>query len=466
MTHSILFQDTICAIATPVGDGGIGIIKLSGPRALSAAAALFRGSRTCPDWEPFRLHHGWIHDPATCEAVDEVLLATMPGPRSYTGEDVVEINCHSGPAVLDRILGLVLDQGIRLADPGEFTRRAFLNGRIDLTRAEAVIDLIHARTRSSLDCAARQLTGGLGTTIHEFHDRLVTIEAELEAAIDFADDLYDESLDVASLVGRLLQDLIGPLQEWIRRSDEGRILREGLKIALIGKPNVGKSSLLNGLVGRDRAIVTSIPGTTRDVVEDSFTVSGVLVRVLDTAGLRLEPDPIEAIGMERTRRTVEEADLILWVLDRSEPLSEEDAAAWECIGDRLHLTILNKADLPPALHEDEVRGRFSDHSPVLALSALDSSDIDRLKAELDGLLLRRPMESIGARVIPNLRHRRLLQAASEALQRAVETLTAGNGPELTALEVRVARLELEAILGLDGSEEVLDQIFSRFCIGK
>ncbi|MHC1744418.1 MAG: tRNA uridine-5-carboxymethylaminomethyl(34) synthesis GTPase MnmE [Syntrophobacteraceae bacterium] len=467
MAHHLHSHDTICAIATPVGEGGIGIVKISGPEAFPAAARIFRRSGGSQSGlQPYRLHHGWIRDPSTDEPLDEVLLSTMPGPRSYTGEDVVEINCHSGLAVLERILDLVLAQGLRLAEPGEFTRRAFLNGRIDLTRAEAVIDVIHSRTRRSLELATRQLTGGVGKMVEAFHDGIVAIEAMLEAAIDFSDDLDEETLDAIALAGRLERELILPLRLWIRRCDEGRILREGLKIVLVGKPNVGKSSLLNGLVGRDRAIVTPFPGTTRDVVEDSFTVSGTLVRVLDTAGLRREPDPIEALGMERTRASVEEADFILWVVDRSEPLSEGDTAVHELIGGRRHLIVLNKADLPPAIQAKDVTTRFSDPSPTLSLSALASSDIDGLKATLDALLLREPRESLGAHVIPNVRHKLLLQAASDSLQRAVETLKDAGGPELTALELRTARQELEAILGLDGNEEVLDRIFSEFCIGK
>ena len=468
MAHYLHSNDTICAIATPVGEGGIGIIKISGPDAFSVAADLFRRSGgTRPAIEPFRLHHGWIRDPLSDEAVDEVLLSAMPAPRSYTGEDVVEINCHSGFAVLDRILDLVLDRGIRMAEPGEFTRRAFLNGRIDLTQAEAVIDLIHSRTRRSLDCAAQQLSGGVGKTVEALHDRVIAIEAALEASIDFADDLDEEAVEEAkSLSIRIQDELIVPLREWIRRADEGRVLREGLKIVLVGRPNVGKSSLLNSLVGRDRAIVTPIPGTTRDVVEDSFIVSGTRVRILDTAGLRQEPDPIEALGMERARRSLEEADFILWVLDQSESLSVEDEAVRELIGARPHLIVLNKADLPPVLQADDVAARFTDSRSSISLSALAPADIERLKATLEALLLRRPIETLGSQVIPNLRHKRLLQAAVASLERAVETLTNGSSPDLTALEVRAARQELEAILGLDGNDEVLDQIFSQFCIGK
>jgi tRNA modification GTPase len=466
MARHILPNDTICAIATPVGEGGIGIIKISGPEALSVAAMLFRSPRARPGFEPFRLYHGWIHDPAIDEAVDEVLLSAMPGPRSYTGEDVAEINCHSGFAVLDRILGLVLDQGVRLADPGEFSRRAFLNGRLDLTQAEAVIDVIHARSRRSLDLATRQLSGGVREVVEDLHGRIVSIEAELEAAIDFSEDLEEDVLEFEGLGDRIRTELLGPLREWILRCDEGRVLREGLKLVLVGKPNVGKSSLLNGLVGRDRAIVTPVPGTTRDVVEDSFVLSGVLVRILDTAGLRREPDLIEAIGMERTKGSVEEADWILWVIDQSAPLSGGDDAAHRTIAARPHLIVLNKADLPAAVGVDEVRSRFQDDSPSISLSALAPKDMERLRERLEALVLRKPVVSLGSSVIPNLRHKVRFQAAAALLEQARDALQRGSPPELTALEVRGARMELEAILGLDGNEGVLDQIFSQFCIGK
>ncbi len=467
MDRHIAPQDTICAVATPIGEGGIGIIKISGPDALSIAASLFRSRATHDAFEPFRLHHGWIHDPSTGEAVDEVLLATMPGPRSYTGEDVVEVNCHSGFALLERILSLVLAQGPRLAEPGEFTRRAFLNGRLDLTQAEAVIDLIHSRARRGLEAATRQLAGGMREIAEDLRDRILAIEAQLEAVIDFPEDLEeDASPEFPALDERIEEHLISLLRQWIVRHDEGRVLREGVKLVLAGKPNVGKSSLLNALVGRDRAIVTPVPGTPRDVVEDTFLLSGVLVRVLDTAGLRPSPDPIEALGMERTRGSLEEADLILWVLDQSQPLTEEDEAAWDSIANRRHLLVLNKADLPAVIGESEVRSRFGDDSPAISLSALAPEDILRLRDTLEGLLLRRPLEALGSSVIPNLRHRIHFQAACDALERAVETLRTGKPPEVTALELRVARREIEAILGLDGDEAVLDQIFSRFCIGK
>lgn len=466
MVRHLLPNDTICAIATPVGEGGIGIIKISGPDALSVAALLFRSPRARPEFQSFRLYHGWIHDPSTGKAVDEVLLSAMPGPRSYTGEDVAEINCHSGFAVLDRILGLVLEQGVRLAEPGEFSRRAFLSGRLDLTQTEAIIDVIHARSQRSLELATRQLTGGVREMVEGLHDRVVAIEAELEAAIDFSEDLEADGLDLEGLADRIRVELLEPLREWILRYDEGRVVREGLKLVLVGKPNVGKSSLLNGLVGRDRAIVTPVPGTTRDVVEDSFVLSGVLVRILDTAGLRREPDPIEAIGMERTKGSVEEADLVLWVVDQSAPLSGGDATAHGAIAARPHLIVLNKADLPAALGVDDVRSRFEDDSPSISLSALAPKDMERLKERLEALVLRKPVDSLGSSVIPNVRHKARFQTAAAFLEQAGESLQRGSPPELTALDVRGARMELEAILGLDGNEEVLDQIFSQFCIGK
>lgn len=465
MVTSIL-SDTICAIATPIGEGGIGIVKISGPDALSIAARLFRSHRANRGIVPFRLHHGWILDPSSDEPVDEVLLAAMPAPRTYTGEDVAEINCHSGFAILDRILGLVIAQGARIAEPGEFTRRAFLNGRLDLTQAEAIIDVIRARSAQSLDLAARQLSGGLRGVVEQLHGRLVAIEAEMEAAIDFAEEMDDESHDFQGLAERIELEIIRPIEEWVRRSDEGRVLREGVKLVLVGKPNVGKSSILNGLLGRDRAIVTPVAGTTRDVVEDTFVLSGVLTRILDTAGLRGQPDLIEAMGMERTLSSIEDADLALWVVDRGGALTEEDDAAHRALEGRPHLIVLNKADLPPVTDAENVRSRFHDPSPAITISALAPTDIERLKAQLADLVLRKPVESLGSAIIPNRRHRIHFLAAADYLHRARDGLIQGRSPELTAMEVRGARMELNAILGLDGSEEILDRVFSQFCIGK
>ena len=463
----IFKDDTICAIATPVGEGGIGIIKISGPDALRISVELFRPSNSRCFSQSHRLYHGWITDPATDDRVDEVLVAYMRGPHTYTREDVVEINCHSGFAALERILELVLAAGARLADPGEFTRRAFMNGRIDLTQAEAVIDIIHARSQESLLLANRNLEGGLSELIRKWQQALLSLHSGLEAQIDFSDDVEDDpSDDPPALLHFLEDDLLGPMKLALDHFESARLIREGLTLVLVGKPNVGKSSLLNVLLGKDRAIVTALPGTTRDVIEDAFALSGVMVRILDTAGIREEPDEIELMGIERTIRSVKEADVVLWLIDQSRPLSREDHMVFQAIGSGSYIILLNKADLPPAVTVEEVKVHFGPTSTVLHLSVFDPSHIQRLKDYLSSAFLRRPLEASRSAIVTNLRHKERLELAVDSLARAKELLMQGAFSELVSLELRSARQHLDAVVGGGGDDELLDRVFSRFCIGK
>lgn len=478
-------EDTICAVATPIGEGGIGVIKISGPEALSIALSIFQSashkssplssekeeggaspSAPAPLLRSHRLYYGWVRDPAIDEPIDEVLLSYMAAPHSYTCEDVVEINCHSGFAVLNRLLQLVLKQGARLADPGEFTRRAFLNGRIDLSQAEAVIDIIHSRSQQSLAAANRHLRGDFRDRIRGWREQILQLQSEVEVSIDFAEDVEEESVDFLSLGKRLKNDLIFPLQKALDHYDNGRILREGLSLVLVGKPNVGKSSLLNALVGKDRAIVTPFPGTTRDVVEDSFLLSGVQVRILDTAGIRRKPDAIESIGIERTLQSLEEADVALWLIDQSRPLSEEDDLIFEALGSVRCVILLNKTDLPPAVTLQEVRERYGKPHFIFQLSALNPSDIERLQNELRDAFLKNPLENSRSAIIPNLRHKECLERTLAILLRVERLLEEKAYPELTAMELQSARRELESVLGQNVDEDLLDRIFSQFCIGK
>jgi len=459
-------QDTICAIATPVGDGGIGIIKLSGLDSLSIVLKLFRPRRPIASFESHRLYYGTILDPATAKAIDEVLLSYMAAPHSYTCEDVVEINCHSGYAVLNRVLELVLQAGARLAEPGEFTRRAFLNGRIDLSQAEAVVDIIRSRSEQSLLLASSHLQGALRSNVESWRETLLQVQAEIEAHIDFADDLDGDSPDDSFILERFRNEIVDPLKTALSSYERGRIIREGLTIALVGKPNVGKSSLLNALLGRDRAIVTSTPGTTRDVIEDSFILAGVQVRILDTAGIRHEPDEIESMGIERTKKSVTEADLILWLIDRSAPLTPEDEAVHQIIASARYFPILNKSDLPPFIFPAEVAERFNCAAPILDLSTRFPSDIDRLRVFLSENFLNHPVEASRSMILANLRHKECLERALASSLQACSLLTVHGDFELISMELLSARRELESILGLECDDELLDHIFSRFCIGK
>ena len=459
-------EDTICAIATPIGEGGIGIIKISGPEASVIAEKLFRPALTTLPLESHRLYYGWIRNPASEQIVDEVLLSYMAAPHTYTREDVVEVNCHSGYAVLNRILELVLQAGARLAGPGEFTCRAFLNGRLDLSQAEAVIEVIRSRSEQSLLLANRLLQGDLSQAVQVWREGVLGLQAELEASIDFGEDLEDEPCDSERMRRSLQEEMIQPLTEVLDRYEEGRILREGFTIVLVGKPNVGKSSLLNALLGKDRAIVTPIPGTTRDVIEDSFILSGILVRVLDTAGIRRRPDEIESLGITRTLQSVEEADVILWLIDGSQPLTEEDDAVFGSITAKRYVVLLNKADLPPGVSQREVRERFRGSSPTVSLSVLNPGDIESLRNYLTETFLRNPLQMGHSMIIPNLRHKECLERAMEALCRARDLLGVESCGELASFELGAARRQLESILGWDRDDAVLDRIFSQFCIGK
>ena len=463
---SIFRDDTICAIATPVGEGGIGIVKIGGPGALPLARLLFRSRRPVESLESHRLYYGWIVDPATGDAVDEGLLSYMAAPHTYTREDVVEINSHSGHAVLARILELVLAAGARLAEPGEFTRRALLNGRIDLSQAEAVAELVHSRSLRGVLHANRHLRGEFRRKIEEWREVLLDLQSRVEAHIDFSEDLDEEPPETAPPGFDLLEDVIRSIAGTVESYRSGRVLHEGLAIALVGKPNVGKSSLLNAFVGKDRAIVTPFPGTTRDVIEDGFTLEGIEVRVLDTAGIRREPDEIESYGIERTIETVGEADVVLWLVDGSRPLDAEDDAVFRAVRGKRCMVLLNKNDLPHETTPGNVEERFGTGAPVLKISALNRDDVERLKGLLAESCLRQPIETGRTAVVPNLRQKDCLERAASALDRAREHLACGRFDDLASLELASARKELDAILGRDGDGELLDRIFSQFCIGK
>ena len=465
-----LLQDTICAIATPIGEAGIGLIRLSGPDALNDALKIFRAKDPTRTLRSHTLNYGWIKDPVSGEVVDEVLLSYMAAPGTYTREDVIEINCHSGYAVLNRILELVLATGARLAQPGEFTRRAFLNGRIDLSQAEAVIEIIRSRSEQGLLLANRHLRGDFRQLIEEWRQTLIQVQSRIEAFIDFSEDIEEEAEEEApayeSLLAELRDTVQGPIRATLNKYEEGRVLREGLTLVLVGKPNVGKSSMLNALLGKDRAIVTSAPGTTRDVIEDTFLLQGVQVRILDTAGIRNQPDEIESRGIERTIRSVSEADVVLWLIDHSRPLTSEDQKVYEAVGDSRCIVLLNKSDLAPAFQIDKVQQRFPGPGPVFSLSVKNPSDIERLKNYMAEAFIMRPLLSCRSQIVPNMRQKECLENAMSALMRAEQLLSSHAYGELVSLEIEGARRQLEAVLGWENDGELLDSIFSQFCIGK
>ena len=457
-------DDTVAAIATPAGVGGIGVVKISGPSAWAIGQLLFQPTRVGEKLCSHRLYHGHILEPKTGRPVDEVLTSFMRAPHTYTREDVVEINCHSGMAVLERILELVLRSGARLAEPGEFTRRAFLNGRIDLTQAEAVLDVIHSQTRRSLDLASEHLRGTLHLIITDLRTQLLQVLATVEAAIDFPDEEI-ETPEGAELAERLRVQVLEPVTDLLARYEDGRILREGLAVTIVGKPNVGKSRLLNTLLRSDRALVTPVPGTTRDVIEEGLNLRGIPIRLIDTAGLCEADTLVEQLGMELTRDRLARADLVLFVLDRSAPVTREDIRIHKELGDKPRIVLLNKADLERHSDFAAIEGRFPGET-ILEISALGGDGIEGLKDAVFQTMLSRRLDTETSVVAPNLRHRMCLERTRGAGTRAIELLEGEASTELVAIELQEALRYLGEIIGMTTTEEVLDQIFSQFCIGK
>ena len=452
--------DTITAIATPPGRGGIGVVRLSGSRSRELAAVVFRAAGA-GDWHSHRLRHGWIVDDGGL-VLDEALAVWMQGPHSYTGEDVVELQCHGSPAVLRRVVACLLAAGARLAEAGEFTERAFLNGRLDLAQAEAVVDLIEARGSRAASLAADQLHGGLSRALAAVRDDLVDLKALLEVQIDFS----EEEVTVEPTEPGLLRDRAAAALDTLLASyDQGRRAREGARVAIVGRPNVGKSSLLNALLGEERAIVTAIAGTTRDVIEESVEIAGIPVVLSDTAGLRDDAgDEVERIGIERTGRALERADLVLLVLDGTSPLDAADHAALQASATAPRLIVVNKADLPSTLDDAEIAGVTA--LARVRVSAQNHAGLDQLRSAIAAALEAGLPAADTHAVLTNARHRDALARAREALGAAAAGLAAAQPPDIVAVAVQDALDGIGVVTGAVTSEDVLDRVFSRFCLGK
>ena len=456
-------EDTIAAIATPPGPGAIGVIKVSGPEAEHILRQIFRPARPREQFESHRLYYGHIVDPETGEPVDEVLVALMRAPRSYTREDVLEIYAHSGYRVLSRILSLVFSAGARPAEPGEFTRRAFLNGRIDLVQAEAIQEIITARSDSALRLALGQLSGKLSERIRRIREVLVELLAVTEAAVDFPEEDI-EILSPETMRQRLSAEVLSPLEELIRAADEGRGFREGIAVVLAGRPNVGKSSLLNALLKEERAIVTPVPGTTRDVIEETAQIGGLPVRLIDTAGLRETLDEVEAIGVELARKKLSAADVVVFLVDGSREPEEEDRKLYQEIQGRPHLVAVNKIDIAGEENLSAWR-RFFPEEPVF-ISAREGTGLSELSRRIFEVVVGDgPVEP--PETAPNLRQKAACERAAGAVKRALSLLASPEPlPELLAIELREALSALSEITGEVTTEDLLDRIFSTFCIGK
>jgi len=456
-------NDTIAAIATPHGESGIGIVRISGPLSEKVATRLFRSKKRLSRLQSHHLYYGEIIDPDNGKSIDEVLLTLMRKPKTYTREDVLEINCHGGYLVLRRVLEVVLGQGVRLAEPGEFTKRAFLNGRIDLSQAEAVVDIIRAKTAKSLKIANQQLKGDLSREIEGLRERVVGSLASVEALIDFPDEKIDVDEDV---IREVLEEAQRKIGELIASYEEGKIYRDGVSVGIVGKTNVGKSSLLNVLLRENRAIVTPIPGTTRDVIEEAVNIQEIPIRLVDTAGIRRASNAIEREGVRLAKGKVAEADMVILVIDGSRSLDKYDWEIIDEVREKNTVIAVNKMDLPIKTSPEQVQALLP-NTRAMKISALRNWGIDALK---ESIYCRLTGDGVGREagevVVANARHKRALEESLESLRRAKEGIQGGIPIELIALELRSCLDHLGEIGGETTTEEVLERIFNQFCIGK
>ena len=457
----VYLEDTITAISTPIGEGGIGIVRLSGPQSLEIADQIFVGKVKPSEVPTYTTHYG--HIVFQKEIIDEVILTVMRAPGSYTREDIVEINCHGGIVPLKMVLEIVLQLGARLAQPGEFTRRAFLNGRIDLVQAEAVVDIIRAKTDLSLRAAVSQLEGKLSAIVRQIREALIKVLASIEAAIDFV----EEDIEIISQQEILerLENIGVQLQNLLATAEGGKILREGISMVIAGRPNVGKSSLLNAFLREQRAIVTPIPGTTRDVIEEIINMEGIPLKIADTAGIRPVHDIVEKEGVARSRSCIQRSDLVLLLFDGSEALTEEDRQLLKEIKDKKAILVINKIDLPQQIEIDEIKPEVV-NKPLVKISATEEIGLSQLEKTIVEMVWRGEVVASNGTLVTNVRHRNALREANSSIQRAIETTSQGRSEELIAVDIRAGMDSLGEIIGETVTEDILDYIFSEFCLGK
>lgn len=456
--------DTITSISTPMGEGAIGIVRLSGPQAVEIADKLYKGKHLLKDVPSHTINYGHIVDPDTKEVVEEVMVSVLRAPKTFTREDIIEINCHGGILTINRVLELTMTHGARMAEPGEFTKRAFLNGRIDLSQAEAVMDFIRSKTDRASKVAMNQIEGRLSDLIKKQRQSILEILAQVEVNIDYPE--YD---DVEDATTEFLLEKSKEIKQEINRlldtGAQGKIMREGLSTVIVGKPNVGKSSMLNNLIQDNKAIVTEVAGTTRDVLEEYVNVRGVPLRLVDTAGIRETEDIVEKIGVERSRKALSQADLILFVLNNNEALTQEDFTLYEVVKNEDVIVIVNKMDLEQNIDIDEVKEMIGD-TPLIQTSMLKQEGIDELEIQIRDLFFGGEVQNQDMTYVSNSRHISLLKQARQTIQDAIDAAESGVPMDMVQIDLTRTWEILGEIIGETASDELIDQLFSQFCLGK
>ena len=464
--HSNTFHtDTIAAIATALSDSGIGIIRVSGDEAIQIVdkiSKLGNGKKRLTDVDSHTIHYGHIVDNDTI--IDEVIISVMKGPRSYTAEDTVEINCHGGVLMVQKVLEAVLRSGARLAEPGEFTKRAFLNGRIDLSKAEAVIDVIHAKNEYALDASVKQLKGSVSNKVRSLREIIIYEIAFIESALDDPEhislDGYPEELMAKT------EEIISELQTLADSADNGKILKEGINTVIVGKPNAGKSSLLNLLVGEEKAIVTNIAGTTRDILEENIKLHGIGLNIIDTAGIRTTEDVVEKIGVEKAKKYADEADLILYVVDSSVPLDESDEEIMEMIQDKKCIILLNKSDLDGVVSEDLLKGKLQKDFVIIKTSTKENTGIAQFEQTLKDMFFQGKIQINDEVYITNMRHKSAIVDALQSMKMVKQSLLDEMPEDFYSIDLMSAYASLGTIIGEEVGEDLVNEIFSKFCMGK
>lgn len=456
-------EDTIAAVATAYGEGGIGIIRISGEKSLDILNDIFEFGGETDKIISRRMTYGKIVDKENNSIIDEVLAVYMKGPKTYTAEDVVEINCHGSTVSLRKTLALVLRKGARMAEPGEFTKRAFLNGRLDLSQAEAVIDIVKAKTDKSFDVAISQLEGGLSLKIMEIRQKLLDLLVDITVNIDYPDEdieelTYDKLEENIMLIGDMIEKLLST-------ASTGRMIREGIRVAIVGKPNVGKSSLMNGLLREARAIVTEIPGTTRDTIEEAVSIRNIPVYLVDTAGIRDTSDKVERLGIEKSKEAFNNADFVIFIIDGSRELSKEDIEIAQHLEGRKSLVLINKNDLPRAFDNDAVMNMIPD-AQIIETSLLNEEGIGDVEDFIERLVYGGEISQKGSMMVNNVRHIELLEKSRDSLRDALNMTVAKEALDFIEVDVKNAYERLGEIIGETVSDDIIDEVFARFCLGK